>query len=338
MRDDKYIKEFYNEIEQALEGEHKIILETNRKIKEDWVEYDQVKWELEESIQNEVKNLLNECSLNFEEKVLKIYEFICLNYIYDINVLYFFKKDASDINNIKYIAVDWYGRIIDEKWKENRKKHNRRVCYEFARFYAKAINVLLAEREDCEAFMVGEKDNTHYVVGLTGKDYSVILDLDDFNSIKDLTRLKLGLTIKGIKIIRDDTGKFKNAVDAFNKNKKDELTEIEEAKQNYKDKDAIKYFNNVIEILKNYNIDSQGFCEYLRAIIENEGIEVEKIWKEIKDDNEKRYERCLIFEFDSKAYLLDSVNKTLNETNIEEIDRNIFIFNPEENEYSYYGG
>ena len=51
------------------------------------------------------------------------------------------------INNIKYIAVDWYGRIVDEKWTEKRKKHNRRICYEFARFYAKAINDIIKEDE-----------------------------------------------------------------------------------------------------------------------------------------------------------------------------------------------
>ena len=107
-----------------------------------------------------------------------------MNYVYDDNVLYFFKKDSSDPNNIKYIAVDWYGRIIDKKWKENRKNHNRRVCYEFARFYAKAINEMLIGNDNCEAFMLGDKENLHYVVGLTGNEYSIILDPDDFNNIK----------------------------------------------------------------------------------------------------------------------------------------------------------
>ena len=137
---DEYIKNFYKEVNQALEGNYKIILEPGRNLTEDWIEYDPVKWEVEEPIQNLVEKLLKENKLSLEEKILCIYKFICLNYIYDDNVLYFFKRDTSDINNIKYIAVDWYGRIIDEKWKENRKKHNRRVCYEFARFYAKAIN------------------------------------------------------------------------------------------------------------------------------------------------------------------------------------------------------
>lgn len=334
---DEYIREFYNEVRQSLEGDYKIILEPNRELTEDWIEYDQVKWEMDDSIKTLVEKLLKDNTLSFEEKVLEVYKYICLNYIYDDNVLFFFRKDASDINNIKYIAVDWYGRIIDEKWKENRKKHNRRVCYEFARFYAKAINQLLNGNDDIEAFMVGLKDNTHYVVGLTGKEYSVILDLDDFNSIKDLTRLKMGLTIKGIKILRDDTGKFQKAVDEFNKDKLSELKEVEEAKQNLKDKNIIEYFKRVAEILNSYNIDSQGFCEYMRLIIENEEIEIEKIWREVKGENEKRYSRCLIFDFDSKTYLLDSVDKTLSVTNKETLDKN-YILNPEENEYPYFGG
>ena len=335
---DEYIRKFYNEVSQSLEGDYKIILEPGRELTDDWIEYDQVKWEVDEPIQNLVETLLKDNTLNFEEKVLSIYKYICLNYIYDDNVLYFFKRDLSDPNNIKYIAVDWYGRIIDERWKENRKKHNRRICYEFARFYAKAINELLGENDNLEAFMVGDKENLHYVVGLTGDEYSIILDLDDFNNIKDLTRLKLGLTINGIKILRDNSGKFQKAIDKFNKDRLNELVEVEEVKEKLRGKDTIKYFNGIIDILKGYNIDSQGFCEYMRSIIEHEEIEIEKIWKEVKGDIEKRYARCLIFDFDSKTYLLDSVDKTLNVINKEKLDKKIFIFNPEENEYPYYGG
>lgn len=335
---DKYIKKFYNEVCESLEGDYKIILEPNRKLNDEWIEYDQVKWELDEQTENLVRQLLKEKTLDFEEKVINIYKHICLNYIYDDNVLYFFKQDLSDPNNIKYIAVDWYGRIVGKDWIENRKVHNRRICYEFSRLYAKAINELIDNNEDCEAFMLGDKENLHYVVGLIGKDYSIILDLDDFNSIKDLTRLKLGLTIKGTKILRDDFGKFQKAIDKFNKDKLNELVEVEKAKQILKDKDTIKYFNQIIEILNSYNIDSQGFCEYMRLIIEQEEIEIEKIWKEVKGDIEKRYSRCLIFDFDSKTYLLDSVDKTLKEINKENLDKKVFILNPEENEYPYFGG
>ena len=331
---DKYIKELYNEVNQSLEGDYKIILEPKRKLTDKWIEYDQVKWELEEPIKSLVKKLKKDNTISFEEKVLEIYKYICLNYIYDDNVLFFFKRDTSDINNIKYIDVDWYGRIIDETWKENRKKHNRRVCYEFARFFAKAINELLKSDDEIEAVMIGDVDNLHYFVGLTGSLYSIILDLDDFNNIKDLTRLKLGLTINGIRIIRDNYGKFQKVVENFNKYRLDELDEVKRLeKQN-----IIEYFSEIVEILKSYNIDSQGFMEYMRSKIENEGIEIEKVWKEIKGNMEKRYVRCLLFYFDSKTYLLDSVNKTLNVINKEKLDKEVFVLNPEESQYLYFGG
>lgn len=335
---DEYIKKFYNEVNQELDGDYKIILEPPRNLKEDWIEYDQVKWEMDKQIKELVDELLKDRTLNFEEKLLKVYEFICLNYVYDVNVLYFFKKDMSDPENIKYIAVDWYGRIIDERWKENRKKHNRRVCYEFARFYSKAINELLEENSEYEAFMLGDKTNLHYVVGLTGKDYSAILDLDNFNSLKDLARLKLGLTIKGINILRDDTGRLQKAINEFNKDKLKELVEVEKIKKELKDKDIEKYLSSVANILNDYNIDPQGFFEYMRIIIEDENIEIEKIWKEIKNVPEKRYVRCLIFNIDSKTFLLDSDTRTIENIEKDKLDKNLFVFNPEENDYNYYGG
>ena len=335
---DEYIYKFYDEVNQVLDGDYKIILEPNRDIQEDWIEYDQVKWEMEEGISKLVEKLLKESSMSFEEKVLEVYKYICLNYVYDANVLYFFKRDDSDINNIKYIAVDWYGRIVEKDWIEKRQKHNRRICYEFARFYAKAINVLLDGNDKLEAFMLGDKENLHYVVGLTGEEYSIILDLDDFNNIKDLTRVKFGLTIKGIKILRDESGKFKQVVDKFNEGKREELAEIEDAKEKLKDKNLIEYFNKVAQILKNKNIDSQGFFEYIRAIVENEGIKIEKIWKEDKAALEKRYERCIIFELDGKSYLIDSIEQAIIQTEKEDLDTNVFVFNSAENVYPYYGG
>ena len=335
---DEYIKKFYKEICENFEGDYKIILEPPRELNEDWIEYDQVKWEMEEPIKNLVNKLLKDNSISFEEKLLNVYKFICLNYIYDVNVLYFFKRDTSDINNIKYIAVDWYGRIVGQKWIENRKKHNRRICYEFARFYAKAINELLGENDNLEAVMVGDKENLHYFVGLTGKDYSITLDLDDFNSIKDLTRLKLGLTIKGIKILRDESNKFKKVLDKFNEGRPDELTEVKEIQDNFDGKDIIKYLNDIIDIFRKYNIDAQGFFEYMRSKIEKQGIEIEKIWKEVRGASEKRYVRCLLFNYNSNSYLLDSLEQTLNKVNREDIDKKVFVFNPEENEYPYYGG
>lgn len=335
---DEYIKNFYDEVCQNLDGDYKIILEPTRNLNEDWIEYDTVKWELEEKMKELINTLLKNKSITLEEKIIKVYEFICINYIYDANVLYFFKRDVSNPENIKYIAVDWYGRVVGKDWIEKRKKHNRRICYEFSRFYAKAINVLIDGNSDLEAFMLGDKENTHYVVGLTGKDYSIILDPDDFNSIKDLTRLKMGLTIKGIHILRDEKEIFKNVIDRFNQGRLVELKEIEEAKKNLKDKDFIMYIKESIKAINRYNIDSQGFFEYIRFLIEESGIEIEKVWKEDKKANEKRYERCLIFEFNNKTYLLDSIDKNLSIIDLEYLDRNLFIFNSSEHLYKYYGG
>jgi len=331
---DENIKKFYKELTQSVEGDYKIILEPERELREEWIEYDVVKWQLEKPVQDLVNKLQTDTTLNFEEKIIEIHKCLCFNYIYDDNVLFFFRRDDTDPENVKYIAVDWYGRITGEKWFQNRQHHNRRICYEFSRIYAKAINMLIGENDELEAFVIGYTDNTHYVVGLTGKDYSAILDPDDFNKIKDLTRLKLGLTLDGINILRDETGRLKSVVENFNKDRLEELKEVESLNK----EDKIEYLKRIVYILRTYNIDSQGFMEYMRAKVEKEEIEIEKIWKEIKGGPEKRYVRCLVFEYNGKKYLLDSVEQTLNEVNIDELDKNIFIFKPEENEYAYYGG
>lgn len=335
---DENIISFYNDVCKKLKGDYKIILEPTRSLQEDWIEYDTVKWEMEEGIKELVNELLNDNTLSLEEKILKVYEYICLNYVYDANVLYFFKKDNSDPNNVKYIAVDWYGRIVGNDWIEKRKAHNRRICYEFSRFYAKAINTLIDGKEELEAFMLGDKENTHYVVGLASKDCSIILDQDDFNSIKDLTRVKMGLTIKGIHILKDDTKRFERAVEKYNENKPEELPEIEKAEKSIDKNNLIDYFNISINAINKHNIDPQGFFEYIRTIVEKSGIGIEKIWKEDTKNPEKRYERCFYFEYQGKTFLLDSIDKELRIVDLDKIDKRIYIFNSEENEYKYYGG
>ena len=53
---------------------------------------------------------------------------------------------------------------------------------------------------------------------------------------------------------------------------------------------------------------------------------------------ERRYERCFIFKINEKTYLVDSIKKELVEVKKEKLDKKIFIFNPSENMYLYYGG
>ena len=255
-----------------------------------------------------------------------------MNYIYDDNVLFFFKKRKDDEGNTYYIAVDWYGRIIDKNWIEKRKTHNRRICYEFSRFFAKAINILIGNRDDIESFIIGLKDNTHYVTVISGEDYSAILDLDDFNKIKDLTRLKTGLTLDGIRILRDDKNILRNTIDKFNKSRKQTLIE----KGNIKEK--IEYFNKAINTIKEYNLDSQGFNEIMKKIIEDEKIDTDRLWKLEAESPEKRYVRCIGFEYESKKYIVDSVLQKMFCENDPDYDETSYIINPEEHFYEYYGG
>lgn len=328
----KYIERLYKEVEEQLDEEYKVVLEPSTNIKEDYVELDCINWELEDTMVELVDSLKNNNKLTLEEKVLEVYKFICLNYIYDDNVLFFFKKRKDDEGNTYYIAVDWYGRIIDKNWVEKRKTHNRRICYEFSRFFAKAINILIGNRDDIESFIIGLKDNTHYVTVISGEDYSAILDLDDFNKIKDLTRLKTGLTLDGIRILRDDKNILRNTIDKFNESRKQTLIE----KGNIKEK--IEYFNKAINTIKEYNLDSQGFNETMKKIIEDEKIDTDRLWKLEAKSPEKRYVRCIGFEYESKKYIVDSVLQKMFCENDPDYDETSYIINPEEQFYEYYGG
>ena len=75
---------------------------------------------------------------------------------------------------------------------------------------------LLKDNNDYNICIFWNKNLTHYFVGLTCNDYSLVLDLDDFFNIKDLTRIKADLTAEGIVILEDYENKFKNALDKFN--------------------------------------------------------------------------------------------------------------------------
>ena len=73
---DEYIKNFYKELSQELEGDYKIIIEPNRNLTEDWIEYDQVKWELDEPIQRLTKNGKKTEKTIIEEYVMNLLDFM----------------------------------------------------------------------------------------------------------------------------------------------------------------------------------------------------------------------------------------------------------------------
>ncbi len=281
--------------------------------------YDEIEWKIPAKIQPLVKELEKNKELSNEDKILSIYEELCMDYIYDDNILSYIKKIDDD----SYALPDWYGREIDHDWEKNREEHNRRVCYEVSRYLAKSITDIFKENEDYNVCILWDKSLTHYFVGLTCEDYSIILDLDNFNNIKDLTRLKAGLTAEGIEILQDRDGKFGKALNKYNKGKhrdalkkmEDDIDTLEHDKKDtdtnkIEEPDSILFLKNSIEILKNkHGIDSQGIYEYIKEIIDiTLGPEKrKKVWKEIKgNSNEKaRYIRCLILDVHNKKYVID---------------------------------
>lgn len=278
-----------------------------------------------------------------EDKILKIYEKLCREYVYDDNLLSYIHKLEDDA----YSLPDWYGRDVDSNWEKNREQHNRRVCYEVSRYLAKSIKEIFKDNENYDVCILWDKGLTHYFVALTCDDYSLTLDLDDFDNIKDLTRVKAGLTAEGIKILEDKKGKFNGALDRFNDGKSNEAIKKIQHDMVYNDNDIklkspnetndepedIIFLKNSIEILKEkYNIDSQGIYEYIKEIVD---ITIrpesrKKVWKEIKENgNEnKRYIRCLIVNVDDKEYLIDVDKKLIRTFDREEFENEDAEFVP----------
>ena len=282
---------------------------------DEWVIPDQLKPFISEVAKSDISN---------EEKILKVYQKLCEDYTYDDNVLSYLKKNDDE----SFSLPDSYGRKTDSTWKENRKKHNRRNCFEISRILAKSISEVIklsGHSRNYDVCIIWDEINTHYFVGLANNEYYLSLDLDDFTQIKDLTRLKTGLTIEGIKVLEDLSGKFEQAIEKFNKGRSkvakehiqtklnEEHHENDEAPENPIDKDEpddIIFLKYAVQILKeDYNLDSAGIYEYLKEIIDTKiGPRFrKKVWKEVENNPGigKRYTRCLIVDIDDTPYIID---------------------------------
>lgn len=301
--------------------------------------YDKAEWKINEKIYSLVDDLSQNNQLSNEDKILLIYEKLCQDYVYDDNVLSYIQKSDDD----SYDLPDRYGREIDEEWEKNREQHNRRVCYEVSRYLAKALIELFKDNDGFNICILWDKSLTHYFVGLTCDEYSITLDLDNFNNIKDLTRVKAGLTAEGIVILNDTEGKFKKVLDKFNESRsKEAIGKIENEISNNTDisnqnvenqnsnpieeSDDIAFLRNAIEILKDkYNIDSQGLYEYMKEIVDIKlGPEArKKVWKEIKGNTheETRYIRCLVLDVDNQKYIIDVDKMSLRTFDEEELKK-----------------
>lgn len=309
--------------------------------------YDKIEWKIPEDICTLTNKLSQDNQLSNEDKILLIYEKLCKDYVYDDNILSYIQKSDDD----SYDLPDRYGREIDEEWEKNREQHNRRVCYEVSRYLAKALTELFKDNKDFNVCILWDKGLTHYFVGLTCNEYSITLDLDNFNNIKDLTRIKTGLTAEGIVILDDNENKFKTALDKFNENRsKEAMGKIEneivndtnisnldaenQISNSIEESEDITFLKNAIEILKEkHNIDSQGLYEYMKEIVDIKlGPEArKKVWKEItgKTLEETRYIRCLVLDINNQKYIIDvdeMLLRSFDEEELKKQDRNFIPY------------
>lgn len=300
--------------------------------------YDVGSWNLPENLSTFVSQIEKNNQMSPEDKILAIYEKICLEYVYDDNLISYIQKR----NDNSFYVPDEYGRDIDENWEKNREKHNRRICYEVSRYLAKSLYVLFKDRDDMNICIFWDKGLTHYFVGLSNKEYSVTLDLDDFTYIKDLTRIKTDLTADGIRILDDKYGIFRSAVEKFNEGRekyairgiekeiKDKEELIEKSDTKYSDdpqeNEDMIFVQFAIEVLKDkYDIDSQGLFEYMKEIVDTKiGAQYrKKVWKIIhgEGESEKRHIRCLIIALKDQKYIIDVDKRILRPFSADEFDK-----------------
>ena len=201
-------------VNMFFRSKHTIVLDPKLEKKygkylgEDMV-YDKADWNISSELKEYVDKLAMNKELSNEEKILLVYEKLCYDYVYDDNLISYIQKVDDDI----FSLPDWYGRNVDKEWEKNREKHNRRICFELSRYLVESLNELFKNDENYNSCILWNKNLTHYFVGLTSNEYSLAIDLDDFFRIKDLTRVKTGLTLEGITILEDDKDKFKNVLD-----------------------------------------------------------------------------------------------------------------------------
>lgn len=182
------------------------------------------------------------------------------------------------------------------------------------------------------------------------------MDPDDFFNIKDLTRLKTGLTAEGIGILEDKENKFGQALQKFNENRSQYATEkiknetnenpetpIDTATEN----EDIIFLQKAIKILaEKYELDSQGIFEYIKEVVDVSlgSDRREKIWKKLEGEtnHSTRYIRCLVLNVDNQKYLIDVDKKELrlfDEKEFEKRDPNFIRYKAlKRGDYDYYDG
>lgn len=115
-----------------------------------------------------------------------------------------------------------------------------------------------------------------------------------------------------------------------------------------KEDEHVLFLKEVMHILEEYNLDSQGIFEYMKEIIDIKlGSETRrKIWKRIDGEDSHRestrYIRCLIVNINGKEYLVDGDQRIIREFQREEEENKRGSFIPysalSRGDYDYYNG
>ncbi len=206
------------------------------------------------------------------EKILKIHFGVCKNFVFD-DFCYFLGSYNKE-KNICTIDLK-YGRNPNLVWRENRKKHNRRICYELSRYMAVRLKQFIKEESDI--FLVSDEYETHYATAYVCDDFMIIIDTDDYWKGADLNRVKLGIEIKGITIVSDEKNIVKEKLDEINKTRKSKKEFQQEIENDAVEKSKIEWINILLEKIKILGDDS--IFKYMCTILEMKGYEPKKIWE-----------------------------------------------------------
>lgn len=206
------------------------------------------------------------------EKILKIHFGVCKNFVFD-DFCYF----LGSYNKEKNICTidSKYGRNPNLVWRENRKKHNRRICYELSRYMAVRLKQFIKEESDI--FLVSDEYETHYAAAYVCDDFMIIIDTDDYWKGADLNRVKLGIEIKGITIVSDEKSIVKEKLDEINKTRKSKKEFQQEIENDAVEKSKIEWINILLEKIK--ILGNDGIFKYMCTILEMKGYEPKKIWE-----------------------------------------------------------
>ncbi len=229
------------------------------------------------------------------EKILKIHYLMCRYFVFD-DFCYFLGQYNKEKN---ICTIDSrYGRNPNSVWRENRKKHNRRICYELSRYMAVRLKQFV--KEEADIFLVSDEYETHYATAYVCDDFMIIIDTDDYWKGADLNRVKLGLEIKGITIVSDEKNIVKEKLDEINKTRKSKKEFEKEIEDDPTEKSRIEWIDILLEKIK--IVGNDGIFKYMHTILEMKGYEPKKIWE--KEDT--IYKESLYMRWNMKFMVINS--------------------------------